>query len=681
MISKLSSYLGPASLFSGSAPSLVLYLDAGNTFSYSGAGNTWYDLTSLNNDIELSNTTFNATYSNLTNFKGSFEFGGTNSFGSLITGTAIPLMDSHYTIEAWIQSNSYETLENGGIIGWGNYGTDYESNALKQSGLGFTNYWWNNDLLTTPATASVDYWYHIAATYDGTNRTIYLNGESLGTDVPGVSHSVETFSNLKIGVTADYLDEYFNGRISTIKVWNKSLNSTQLLSTFNSNKSKYGYDFGSMTFDETQSSYLISSSTDYAFGTNDFTVELFFKSTNEFKITSRVGIISSWINGYPKGTPFVYIDIESGFSPTQPQLIYPDGSIQISHDVWYHVAISRTSGTSSLFLNGDLIDVFSDTSDYTWTDLVVGRRFTNLDSSYFNGIISNVRVINGTGLYTGKFSVPSTPLSGDEPNTKLLISSQEMSPNVDLTGLNRVFASNIGWTSSIPYIAPTYITDHLELYVDAGVLSSYPGSKNTLYDLSPNGFNMTIGTGSTWSSKLGGVIDFDGSYLGLDGPVSTNSVVSVTHSTGFTMETMVKFNNINGEGIFSFNGGRFANSRYINLTLDRKTDEIIWYVNNGSGVTGNTYIRPTYTFNTGTWYHIVATHDTNFLVVYVNGIMIGSALSSIVEFSTNTTAKFVLGMIDLPLNGSIGFARFYSKPLLAADVTNNFDANRSRFGL
>jgi len=112
MISKLSAHLGPTSLFSGgSAPSLVLHLDAGNTFSYIGTGSTWYDLTSLNNDISLSNTSYNTTYGQLTKFEGSFEFNGTSSFGSLISGTAIPLMNSHYTIESWIQADSIGSLD------------------------------------------------------------------------------------------------------------------------------------------------------------------------------------------------------------------------------------------------------------------------------------------------------------------------------------------------------------------------------------------------------------------------------------------------------------------------------------------------------------------------------------------------------------------------------------------
>ena len=170
MISKLSAHLGPTSLFSGvSAPSLVLNLDAGNTFSYTGTGSTWYDLTNLNNDISLSNMTFSSTYNNLTQFEGSFEFNGTDSFGSLISGTAIPLMDSHYTIESWFQANSYDANQNGGIIEWGEYRFPFENelNGLSQTSLNkyaaFRNYWIGSDLFAKPGTtSSSDYWYHLA---------------------------------------------------------------------------------------------------------------------------------------------------------------------------------------------------------------------------------------------------------------------------------------------------------------------------------------------------------------------------------------------------------------------------------------------------------------------------------------------------------------------------------------
>jgi hypothetical protein len=475
MISKISSHLGPGSILfnGGSAPSLVLNLDAGNPLSYSpglSPSGIWYDLTNLNNDIffygGLNGVTFSSSYLNLTNFTGAFEFDGVSAYGQLISGTAIPLEDSHYTIESWIQVNDWSA---GGIIGWGNYSTFSSANAIGLDHGSVYNVWGTGNSLITPSvTFSTTYWYNVAATYDGTSRTIYINGITQSQDTPGTTHSVLD-SNLFIG----YFGQYFNGKISSIKVWNKNLSSTQLLNSFNSNKSKYGYDFGSMTFDDTQNSYLSSYSNDYAFGTNDFTIEAFFKAATSS--ASAAGVISIRDSGV---NPGVYINTQLS-NTSAPLIEFGAGGGTLTYtasiDEWYHVAISRTSGTSSLFVNGNLLNEVSDTLNYGNSDLVVGRYYTDYDYYYFNGVISNVRVLNGTGLYTGTFSPPSVQLSGTESNTRLLITSQEIEPGKDITGLNSVTASKIGWTSSLPYIAPPYISDHLELYVDAGLPSSYPG--------------------------------------------------------------------------------------------------------------------------------------------------------------------------------------------------------------
>lgn len=673
MISKLSSHLGPTSLFSGvsAGPSLVLYLDAGNTFSYTGTGSTWYDLTSLNNDISLTNATFSSTYNNLTKFEGSFGFNGTSSFGSLISGTAIPLMDSHYTIESWFQVNSYETLQNGGIIGWGNYGTDYEVNALRQSGLGFSNYWWNSDLGVIPATASVDYWYHIAATYDGTNRTIYLNGESLGTDVPGVTHSVATFSDLKIGVTAEYLDEYFNGRISTIKVWNKNLNSSQLLSSFNSNKSKYGYDFGSMTFNDTQNAYLISNSSDYAFGTNDFTVEAFFKSATSSD--SYAGIVSLRNNAtYNNG---VNINLQSSNTST-PLIEFSAGGNYLtytaSNDDWYHVAISRTGGTSSLFVNGELFNKVADTLNYGNNDLVVGRYHTTVNDYYFNGLISNVRVINGTGLYTGTFSIPDVQLSGTYSNTKFLITSQEVNPTKDMTGLHSVTASNIGWTSSLPtFVLDVVIDSSLQFYVDAGQVSSYSGTGTTWYDISGNSRNLTMNS-LTYNSANGGYIQFDGSHT-----ADSGSTYTINFSNGFTVESVAKFSGSGYEGLFAFNNP--MSSDYINVQA--QGNNIRWELESGQSFTS------TGALSSNTWYHITCVYEgdsnntSGTARIYINGVENNTASLNANRTGQNQTSNFVLGLWDGYLTGNIALSRMYNRVLTSTEVLQNFDATKSRYGL
>jgi hypothetical protein len=69
----------------------------------------------------------------------------------------------------------------------------------------------------------------------------------------------------------------------------------------------------------------------------------------------------------------------------------------------------------------------------------------------------------------------------------------------------------------------------LQLYLDAGNASSYPGSGTTWTDLSGNGRNGTLTNGPTYSSANGGSIVFDG----------TDDFVQCTGSLTVTAATFV----------------------------------------------------------------------------------------------------------------------------------------------
>ena len=797
---------GPYTISNTYSTSITFYESlptVGNLYN----GSNWFDISKRKNNGTLNDVSLEQI-GNSDNILTSLSFNGTGSYISFTQSNGIPLGNSQYSLEVWFNSNSYGPYEQGPFIGWGTIGVTDATNVFRLSGNGLCNYWWGDDLnITFSGTYSmiVGNWYYAIATFDGTNRNIYLNGELKASASPSGANIITDSTTLEIG---NFYNAYFNGRISKVKVSDKALSDVRILSNFNTDKVKYGYEFGSMIFNDTQSSYLISSSSDYAFGVNDFTIEAFFKSTinstydyagivslkdnfssygvainlqsanttnpliefsvgNSFLAPSPgTGLSLYYIRLIDGGTGntmfngFFYVDdsthiVQTFYDLTNPTvdirstggnggptyLYYPgwlcfDGggcnitsfpylygstqgdynlygnsssstsnnvdsfinvtyefsttpissstisytdSYTASNDKWYHVAISKTGGTSSFFIDGNLFNEVSDNSNYNNTDLSIGRYYTNLSDHYFNGVISNVRVIKGTGLYSGgTITIPTPQLSADT-NTKFLINSQRTTPTADLSGnLQSVTSSNIGWTASLPYFPPSYLKDHLELYVDAGVYDSYPGSGTTLYDLSSNVFNMEIGPGSAWDSASGGVIHFDGTYPGsndLDGPTSNPSVVGLTYSLGYSMEVMVKFDSVSGnQGIFTFCGNNWGSSGYINLQLTGQS--LRWEFTGNS--TGSFY--PAYTFNSGIWYHIVATYDGSFGVVYVNGIIIGSLIGNGIN-TTHTISKFALGSWDGKLQGDIGFARFYSKALLSDDVNTNFNSSKTRFGL
>ena len=126
-----------------------------------------------------------------------------------------------YTIEAWVKPTAAGSY---GIIGWGIYGARGAVNALRLSPTGLMNYWWSNDL-EAPTASLVGEWHHVAATFDGTIRTLYLDGKAIGADRPG-TRAVPSADNLRIGSTNS--SEYFNGSIDEVRVWNVARTAAEL---------------------------------------------------------------------------------------------------------------------------------------------------------------------------------------------------------------------------------------------------------------------------------------------------------------------------------------------------------------------------------------------------------------------------------------------------------------------
>ena len=156
------------------------------------------------------------------------------------------------------------------------------------------------------------------------------------------------------------------------------------------------------------SNYLqVASSSDFAYGTGDFTMECWAKSTSN--PAERI-LISN-------GTDYGYIGIYSQNGMTSVQYVgkgtsphlQSDG-FSVARNQWFHVAISRNSGVSRLFLNGQLCNTpASDTSNYPAGVVDIGRSSTSPNNPWV-GNISNVRIVKGTGLYTSSFTPSTKPL-------------------------------------------------------------------------------------------------------------------------------------------------------------------------------------------------------------------------------------------------------------------------------
>ncbi len=142
--------------------------------------------------------------------------------------TAIPLGNSPYTISAWIKPDSGTTRRE--IVGWGNYGTSKQVNAFRlgdqQNSL--THYWWGADINNASASPSNLYdgnWHHVVARYDGTTRSVWIDGVLKASDTPGANNAQG--ANFAIGATnfSNFPNnlEFFKGLIDEVAIYNHAL--------------------------------------------------------------------------------------------------------------------------------------------------------------------------------------------------------------------------------------------------------------------------------------------------------------------------------------------------------------------------------------------------------------------------------------------------------------------------
>lgn len=211
---------------------LRVYLDAGNSSSYSGSGTTWYDLSGNNNDVEMQNS---GSISWTGGSTGYFST-GSNGWFTKSNASNVPAGNSSYTLSAWIQLGS--TWNANGIISIGPFGSTNQSNAFRTGTTNqLINYWWGNDLSLIGSLSPTDSWFNAVAKFNGTTRSIWVNGVSIGSDTP-VGHNV---TNSDIQIAKTYSNEYLQGNIAQVLIYDVALSDAEILANFNSSKSRFGY--------------------------------------------------------------------------------------------------------------------------------------------------------------------------------------------------------------------------------------------------------------------------------------------------------------------------------------------------------------------------------------------------------------------------------------------------------
>ena len=177
-------------------------------------------------------------------------------------------------------------------------------------------------------------------------------------------------------------------------------------------QSKFGSS--SAYFDGTGDYLNTNSSNDFAFGTGDFTIECWFYSSNVgskglFQTSDTVGgLKTSYTSGIIliQGANNVGAGLSGGLCAAVAGTLLGSTTAVITTNTWYHIALVRYSGTSTIYLNGTSIGSASTTGNCSGTYLAIGGYY---DTSYlYQGYMDEVRITKGVARYTGSFVTQST---------------------------------------------------------------------------------------------------------------------------------------------------------------------------------------------------------------------------------------------------------------------------------
>jgi hypothetical protein len=214
------------------------------------------------------------------------------------------------------------------------------------------------------------------------------------------------------------------------------------------------------------------------------------------------------------------------------------------------------------------------------------------------------------------------------------------------------------------------VTTGLQLYLDAGNASSYPGSGTAWTDLSGNSRDGTLTNGPTYSATNGGSIVFDG----------TNDYVQCTGSLTVTAATFVTWIKRNG-----------SQGTYDGILFSRGTNTtgMNFYTSNQLGYHWNDS-SSTYNWSSGltipdaTWCMIAVSVTSTSATAYLCQTGGTTTATNTVNHASSVLNDIKLALDDAAsryFNGNIAIAQLYNIALSAGQISTNFEADRGRFGV
>jgi len=393
---------------------------------------------------------------------------------------------------------------------------------------------------------------------------------------------------------------------------------------------------GSVYFDGSSDYLSLPVSSDFQFGSGDFTIECWAYALDE----GTDDILGIYNTGDDRRTfalrkdqteSVQFLFSSNGSSGTS--LSSAESIIQLR--TWHHYAVVRRNSVYEIYFDGVKVATKSDSTDAIYTNNDDGLRIGSSYNTDFHGYISNLRVCKGHAVYTGNFTPPTRELEvhtgakgvvfpAADNRTVLLACQSSTDATAEATGRHTITAAG----------------------------------NATAADANPGLFRKTNIT-STITENTGAVFfDGTGDYFDI---VENNN--DFDFDGDFTVEFWVYFNTVNSRNdtVGSGNNSVYLGSSksgwiasYYTLSGSK------WhfsYQSNQSWIFEYTF---SFTSVADTWYHVAFTREGSSIKCFVDGVQQGSTQSS---SATLTSSENLLrvggggGSTSLLLNGYLSNLR------------------------
>jgi hypothetical protein len=388
---------------------------------------------------------------------------------------------------------------------------------------------------------------------------------------------------------------------------------------------KYGTN--SIALDGT-GDYLSLSSSDFAWGTSDYTLEAWVWLNNLgsygswFSTLFSDGNMSGGVSAGITNTGMPYLEHLNGFSVV--------GSTAFPTAQWVHVAATRSGNTVKYYVNGSSVGSVSFSGSHTNSSVVVGRFYTDLDNNYWNGRIAELRVTKAA-RFTANFTPPTAAL----PTTIFQASPQTLP--VTITGSGGGGSGSLSGSVTIPASGDQYWAN------TALLLKGDDLTDSSSYARTVTAYGNAAATGTAKYGVNSLAFDGSGDYLRVAG----SSAFALPGD--FTLEAWVYFNAASA----SFDGAygaclmaTYPTGQGGNQGWQLRINGTSTAFNTINVYTGTTDLNWSATFNLNQWHHVAVTRSGSSIRAFVDGVQVGSTVNNSDDMSPGATTDLWIGQLN-----------------------------------